>query len=66
MASKLSAPPRRSGNVDRPALMDRLARVADVPVVMGWPADPARADRVAVGVLADGLAVREGDHLRLP
>lgn len=40
--------------------------VADVAAVMGWPDDPARADRVTVGVLADGLAVRAGDVLRLP
>jgi A/G-specific adenine glycosylase len=40
--------------------------VADVAAVMGWPDDLARADRVAVGMLADGLAVREGDRLRLP
>ena len=39
---------------------------ADVAAVMGWPDDPARADRVAVGLLADGLAVREGPLLRLP
>jgi A/G-specific adenine glycosylase len=40
--------------------------VADVAAVVGWPEDPARADRVAVGVLEDGLAVRDGDLLRLP
>ncbi len=40
--------------------------VADVAAVMGWPDDPARADRVAVGVVADGLAVRHDDVLRLP
>jgi hypothetical protein len=39
---------------------------ADVAEVMGWPDDPARADRVAVGLLEDGLAVREGPLLRLP
>jgi A/G-specific adenine glycosylase len=40
--------------------------VAAVAATMGWPTDPARADRVAVGLMADGLAVREGDVLRLP
>jgi A/G-specific adenine glycosylase len=40
--------------------------VADVAAVVGWPEDPARADRVAVGVLEDGLAIRDGDVLRLP
>jgi A/G-specific adenine glycosylase len=40
--------------------------VAEVAAVMGWPDDPARADRVAVGLLADGLAVRSGELLRLP
>jgi hypothetical protein len=40
--------------------------VADLPVVMGWPDDPARADRVAVGLLSEGLAVREGEVLALP
>jgi A/G-specific adenine glycosylase len=40
--------------------------VADVAAVMGWPDDPARADRVTVGVLADGLAVRHDDVLLLP
>ena len=38
----------------------------DVAAVMGWPDDPARADRVAIGLLEDGLAVREGPLLRLP
>jgi A/G-specific adenine glycosylase len=40
--------------------------VAAVAATMGWATDPARADRVAVGLMADGLAVREGDVLRLP
>ncbi len=54
----------------RGRLVEALCRgpvaVADVSVVMGWPGDPSRADRVAVGLLDDGLAVRDGDHLRLP
>jgi hypothetical protein len=40
--------------------------LADLATVMGWPDDPARADRVAVGLLDHGLAVREGAVLRLP
>jgi hypothetical protein len=40
--------------------------VSDAATVMGWPGDPARADRVAIGMLADGLAVSDGTHLRLP
>ncbi|MGH9228768.1 MAG: A/G-specific adenine glycosylase [Acidimicrobiales bacterium] len=51
-------------------LVEALCRgpvaVADLPVVMGWPDDPTRADRVAVGLLDHGLAVREGAVLRLP
>jgi A/G-specific adenine glycosylase len=33
---------------------------------MGWPADGERAERVARTVVADGLAVLDGDHYRLP
>jgi A/G-specific adenine glycosylase len=33
---------------------------------MGWPDDPDRARRVAETVVADGLAVCEGDEYRLP
>jgi A/G-specific adenine glycosylase len=40
-----------------------LAELADV---MGWPGDPLRAGRVAESVVADGLAVTDGDRLRLP
>ena len=32
----------------------------------GWPDDPARAARVAVGLVTDGLAVTVGDVLQLP
>jgi A/G-specific adenine glycosylase len=39
---------------------------AGVAAVIGWPDDPARADRVAIGLLEDGLAVRDGPLLRLP
>ena len=38
----------------------------NLAVVMGWPADPDRAERVAAGVIADGLAERVGRRLRLP
>jgi A/G-specific adenine glycosylase len=38
----------------------------DVAGVMGWPDDPVRVDRVVVGMLDEGLAVRDGDMLRLP
>ena len=44
----------------------RLGPVADVAAATGWPDDPGRADRVAATLVADGLAVRVGDLLRLP
>lgn len=54
----------------RGRLVEALCRgpvaVDDLPTVMDWPDDPARADRVAVGLLDDGLAVRDGAVLRLP
>jgi A/G-specific adenine glycosylase len=54
----------------RGRLVDALCRgpvaVADVAAVMGWPDDPARADRVVVGMLDDGLATSDGTELRLP
>jgi len=34
--------------------------------VMGWPDDPARAERVASTLVRDGLAVSEGGVYRLP
>jgi hypothetical protein len=33
---------------------------------MGWPDDPARAERVAATVVNDGLALLEDDRYRLP
>jgi A/G-specific adenine glycosylase len=48
------------------ALCHGPVALADLATVMGWPDDPARADRVAVGLLDHGLAVREGAVLRLP
>jgi A/G-specific adenine glycosylase len=46
----------------------RGGAVADdaLPAVMGWPDDPARAERVAAGVVADGLAVRTASGFVLP
>jgi len=46
----------RAGPVDA----DRLA------TAMGWPDDDVRARRVAAGLVADGLAVVDGDRYRLP
>jgi A/G-specific adenine glycosylase len=40
--------------------------VADVAAAAGWPDEPERAARVAADLVADGLAVRTGDALRLP
>jgi A/G-specific adenine glycosylase len=39
-----------------------------VPLVAGWPDDPARADRVAASLVADGLAELSSDRrvLKLP
>jgi A/G-specific adenine glycosylase len=48
------------------ALRQRPVTIDELPSVMGWPADPARAARVATTLLADGLAIRHGDTLRLP
>lgn len=38
----------------------------DLPEVMGWPGDALRAGRVAETLVRDGLAVADGDVLRLP
>ncbi|MEN3274113.1 MAG: A/G-specific adenine glycosylase [Actinomycetota bacterium] len=54
----------------RGRLVDALRRgpvaLGDLPVVMGWPDDLLRAGRVAETLVADGLAVSDGDVLRLP
>jgi A/G-specific adenine glycosylase len=54
----------------RGRLVDALRRgpVADVDLAaaVGWPDDPDRAHRVAHTLVADGLAVTDGDHLALP
>ena len=39
---------------------------AGVAEAAGWPSDPLRAERVAAGLVADGLAVSEEGGLRLP
>jgi A/G-specific adenine glycosylase len=54
----------------RGALVDAL-RAAPVPAarlaaVMGWPGDPARAERVAATLVSDGLAVRTPTGYQLP
>lgn len=38
----------------------------DLAGVMGWPDDHERAERVAAGVVTDGLAERVAEQLRLP
>jgi A/G-specific adenine glycosylase len=38
----------------------------DLPVAMGWPGDPERAERVAATLLADGLARADEGTWRLP
>jgi A/G-specific adenine glycosylase len=48
------------------ALRTGPVALGDLPVVMGWPDDPLRAGRVADGVVGDGLAVADGELLRLP
>ncbi|HEX6416964.1 MAG TPA: A/G-specific adenine glycosylase [Acidimicrobiales bacterium] len=64
--------PRLAGSdrQGRGRLVEALRRgpvpVGDLPAVMGWPGDPARAGRVAAGLVADGLARRHGDRLALP
>ncbi len=48
------------------ALRHGPVAVVDVAAVIGWVDDPDRAARVAGGVITDGLATADGDHLRLP
>jgi A/G-specific adenine glycosylase len=64
------APLEGSDRQGRGRLVDAL-RAGPVPAhrlaaAMGWPEDPARAQRVAATVVADGLAVVDGDRYRLP
>ncbi len=53
----------------RGRLVDALRRapvtIDELPVVVGWPDDPHRVERVAAGLIADGIAVRHDNHLRL-
>jgi A/G-specific adenine glycosylase len=46
----------RAGPVRRP----------DLAAVMGWPGDRPRAERVAAGLVREGLVVAEGSAFRLP
>ena len=48
------------------ALVSGPVRRDDLASVMGWPADPERAERVALTVSRDGLAVRDGEVYRVP
>jgi A/G-specific adenine glycosylase len=48
------------------ALCSGPVALPDLATVMGWPDDPGRAHRVAMGLLDHGLAVREDAVLRLP
>ena len=54
----------------RGRLVDALRRgpvtLDGVPAAAGWPDDPARAQRVAAAVVADGLAVEVDGALHLP
>jgi len=52
----------------RGRLVDALRRgpVLDLADAAGWPDDPVRATRVAHTLVADGLAVLDGDTLTLP
>lgn len=52
----------------RGRLVDALRRgpVVDLASAAGWPDDPERAARVADTLVADGLAVLDGDALTLP
>ena len=38
---------------------------SDAAAVMGWPADPARAERIVAGLIADGLVVQTDGVLHL-
>lgn len=53
----------------RGRLVDALRRSAipwdEVAAAAGWPADPARARRVAASLVEDGLAADDGTRLRL-
>jgi A/G-specific adenine glycosylase len=66
--SRFSGSDRQGRGLLVRALRDGPVAVADLAEVMGWPADPERAQRVAATVVADGLAVTASDgrlHLEL-
>jgi A/G-specific adenine glycosylase len=72
-SAAVSAPQSRFAGSDREGRGRLVAALGRGPVtwaaladVMGWPADAARAERVAAGVVADGLAVHDDHGLRLP
>jgi A/G-specific adenine glycosylase len=48
------------------ALRSAPVAVDDIAAAARWPDDPSRARRVADGLVADGLAICDGCHLRLP
>jgi A/G-specific adenine glycosylase len=48
------------------ALRHHPVTVDELPSIMGWPDDPARAASVAATLVADGLAVRQGEVFKLP
>jgi len=68
--SEPQSPLEGSDRQGRGRLVDALRRgpvaVLDVPAAAGWPDDRERASRVAAGLVADGLAVLDGDRYRLP
>jgi A/G-specific adenine glycosylase len=45
------------------ALRDGPVAPGDLAAVMGWPGEGARAERVVLGLVADGLVDRRGDGL---
>jgi A/G-specific adenine glycosylase len=48
------------------ALRNGPVRDVDLARIAGWPEDQPRAARIAASLVADGLATREYDELRLP
>jgi len=69
----VSAPQSRFAGSDRQGrgrLLEALRRgpvpAAELAVTMGWPDDAERAERVAAGLVREGLAVVAEDEYRLP
>lgn len=48
------------------ALLAGPVEASALAATMGWPDDPARAERVAAALVAEGLAARDGDLLAAP